>query len=126
MTREERAKVTARFGTLVNGLADKTGISRVSMRKRLRNWLDGTYSDDDVLLTGKVCKGPLEKKYGFKIQEKALELGLTPAALWGRIRRMTVNWEPIVVEDINKGLSANRLANLAALRSPGSWERQNL
>lgn len=128
MTRDERVKVKKCFGTLVNGLAVKTGISRRSMRDRLRRWLDGTYSEADVLLSaGKVHKGgPLEKKYGFKVQHKAIEMGLSPAALWSRIYRMTSGLTPLVEEDINEGLSADRRANLAKLRSPGTWERQNL
>ncbi len=140
MTEDERIKVRSCFGALAAGLAKKVGIKKGTMHKRLRQWLAGQASTTEVLtpvLTPrKGRKGWMARQYGFNIETKAREIGISPVQLRDRLRQVDAGTKTlaaalaphrrVIDADINKGLSAVRLANLAALPRPGTWEEQYL
>lgn len=140
MTEEEQSKIRACFGALATGLAKQTGLKKGTMHKRLRSWLAGKASAAEVLkqeLTPhKGRKGRIERQYGFNVEGKAKEIGISMVQLRDRLRQVEAGTKTIaaalaphrrVLEaDINYGLSAARLANLSAVSRVGTWERQYL
>jgi len=119
MTADEQEKVRAAFGALAAGLAKKVGVKKGTMHKRLLSWLAGRASATKVLTPVLAPgKGRMERQYGFNVEIKAREIGISPVQLRDRLRQVEAGTKTLADAlaphrrvrdaDINKGLSAAR------------------